>query len=155
MSEIRIAPVAPSELGDFVAFPYSLHRADPGWAPPLRRDVRALLDRRKNPFYDHAERELFLARRGGAVVGRIAAIDDRLHLETHRDGAGFFGFFECEDDGAVAAALFGAAADWLRPRGRTCMRGPVCPSLNDEAGLLVDGFETPSVVMMPHNPRYY
>jgi GNAT superfamily N-acetyltransferase len=88
-------------------------------------------------------------------VGRVAAIDDRLHLETHGDGAGFFGFFEAVDDREAAAALLDAAAAWLRARKRCSMRGPVSPSLNDEAGLLVEGFDTPSVIMMPHNPRYY
>jgi GNAT superfamily N-acetyltransferase len=143
------------DRASFVALPYALHREDPGWAPMLRRDVRALIDPAKNPFFEHAEARLFLARAGGRTVGRIAALHDRLHLETHADGAGFFGFFECVDDAAVAAALFEAAAGWLRERGLGTLRGPVSPSLNDEAGLLVDGFETPSVLMMPHNPRYY
>jgi GNAT superfamily N-acetyltransferase len=139
----------------FIALPYGLHRDLPGWTPPLRRDARAVLDPARNPFYDHAERELFLARRGGRVVGRIAAIHDRLHEATHRDRVGFFGFFESVDDPAVAVALIEAAAGWARGRGRETLRGPVNPSINDEAGLLVDGFDTPSVLMMPHNPRYY
>jgi GNAT superfamily N-acetyltransferase len=139
----------------FVALPYALHRDLAGWTPMLRRDARAVLDPASNPFYDHAERELFLARSGSRVVGRIAAIHDRLHEETHADGVGFFGFFECVDDPAVASALFDVAAGWLRARGRGILRGPVNPSINDEAGLLVDGFDTPSVLMMPHNPRYY
>ena len=145
----------PSDLEAFVAFPYELHRALPGWTPILRRDARAILDPARNPFYDHAERELFLVRRGGRVVGRVAAIHDRLHAETHGGRVGFFGFFESVDDPAVAAALFGAAASWLGARGRCTLRGPFNPSINDEAGLLVDGFDTPSVLMMPHNPRYY
>jgi hypothetical protein len=144
-----------SELEAFVGLPYRLHRGSTVWSPPLRRDVRALLDPARNPFFDHAERELFLARLGGRVVGRIAAISDRLHDETHGDRVGFFGFFESVDDPAVARALFDAANDWLRARQRDTLRGPVSPSINDEAGLLVDGFETPSVLMMPHNPRYY
>ena len=139
----------------FVALPYELHRDLPGWTPPLRRDARAVLDPARNPFYDHAERELFLARRGGRVVGRIAAIHDRLHEATHRDRVGFFGFFESVDDPAVAIALIEAAAGWARGRGRDTLRGPVNPSINDEAGLLVDGFDTPSVLMMPHNPCHY
>jgi GNAT superfamily N-acetyltransferase len=149
------AVVGRRDLAEFVALPYALHARDPHWTPPLRRDVRALLDPAKNPFWEHASRELFLARAGGRVVGRVAAIDDRLHLETHGDGAGFFGFFESVDDRATATALLDAAAAWLRARERRTMRGPVSPSLNDEAGLLVEGFETPSVIMMPHNPPYY
>jgi GNAT superfamily N-acetyltransferase len=121
----------------------------------LRRDVRTTLDPARNPFFGHAERELFLARRAGRVVGRIAAIHDRRHDETHGDRAGMFGFFESVDDREIAGALFDAAAAWLRARERGVLRGPLSPSINDEAGLLVDGFDTPSVLMMPHNPRYY
>ncbi|HXE58325.1 MAG TPA: hypothetical protein VNK43_10015 [Gemmatimonadales bacterium] len=117
--------------------------------------MRLLLSRDKNPFFHHAEAEYFLAERGGLVVGRIAAIHNRLHNETHADRVGFFGFFECVDEQAVADALFDAAAAWLRARGLDTMRGPASFSVNDECGLLVDGFETPPTLMMPHNPRYY
>nr|MBA3555613.1 N-acetyltransferase [Gemmatimonadales bacterium] len=89
------------------------------------------------------------------VVGRVAAISNRLHNETHGDRVGFFGFFECADDQAVADALLAAAADWCRQRGHDLLRGPASFSVNDECGLLVDGFETPPTLMMPHNPRYY
>jgi GNAT superfamily N-acetyltransferase len=156
MARAEAAPVGGrSDLAAFVALPYELHRSLTGWTPLLRKDVRAVLDPAKNPFFDHAERELFLARRGRRVVGRIAAIHDRLHNETHGDRVGLFGFFESVDDPVVAGALFDAAAEWLRERRRDTLRGPLSPSINDEAGLLVDGFETPSVLMMPHNPRYY
>ncbi|HJP57690.1 MAG TPA: hypothetical protein VJ847_11770 [Gemmatimonadales bacterium] len=114
-----------------------------------------LLSRTKNPFFEHAEAEYFLAERGDRVVGRIAAIANRLHNETHDDRVGFFGFFEAEDDSAVADALFEAAAAWLRARGFDTMRGPASFSVNDECGLLVAGFDTPPALMMPHNPRYY
>jgi nucleoside-diphosphate-sugar epimerase len=106
----------------FIALPYRLQGRDPAWAPPLRRDVRVLLDPRRNPFFEHARARLLLARTDGRVSGRIAAIDDGLHLETHRDDAGFFGFFEAEDDEAVAAALFAAAEAWLGARGRRVLR---------------------------------
>jgi GNAT superfamily N-acetyltransferase len=156
LNPVLITPVRGSrDAREFVALPYALYRDDSCWTPPLRRDARAVLDPARNPFWDHAERQLFLARRGRRVVGRIAAIVDRLHLEVHRDGAGFFGFFECEDDGEAAAALLGAAAAWLCERGVSLMRGPVSPSLNDEAGLLVDGFDTPAVLMNPHHPPHY
>jgi GNAT superfamily N-acetyltransferase len=156
MPRPEVAPVpGRSELEAFVGFPYDLHRGDPAWTPLLRRDARAVLDPARNPFFEHAERELFLARLGRRVVGRIAAIHDRLHEETHADRVGFFGFFETIDDPAVSGALFAAAAGWLRARGRDALRGPVSPSINDEAGLLVDGFSTPSALMMPHNPPYY
>jgi GNAT superfamily N-acetyltransferase len=117
--------------------------------------VATLLSRAKNPFFEHASTEYFVAERGGEVVGRIAAIQNRLHNETHGDRVGFFGFFECVDEQAVADALFAAAADWLRPLGLDTMRGPASFSVNDECGLLVEGFETPPTLMMPHNPRYY
>jgi len=156
MATVETAPVrGRSDLEAFVTLPYALHRDLTGWTPMLRRDVRTVLDPARNPFFDHAERQLFLARRGGRVVGRIAAIHDRLHDETHGDRVGFFGFFESVDDPGVAGALFDATAEWLRGRERDTLRGPLSPSINDEAGLLVDGFEKPSVLMMPHNPRYY
>ncbi|MES1256066.1 MAG: hypothetical protein ABUS56_10685, partial [Acidobacteriota bacterium] len=109
---------------------------------------------RHNPFFAHADAELFLAWRDGAVVGRIAAIDDRLHRETHQDNVAMFGFFEAADLPA-AASLFAEAETWARRRGRTGLRGPFNPSLNESAGLLIDGFETDSMLLMPHNPREY
>ncbi|MGH7562546.1 MAG: GNAT family N-acetyltransferase [Gemmatimonadales bacterium] len=114
-----------------------------------------LLDRRRNPFFEHAEAEYFLAERDGAVVGRIAAIANHLHNRTHGDRVGFFGFFESENEQAVADALLAAAAAWLRSGGFETMRGPASFSTNDECGVLVDGYDTPPVLMMPHNPRYY
>lgn len=139
----------------FVGLPYALHRSDPNWPPPLRRDVRALLDPERNPFFAHGQAEYFLARRDGRVVGRIAAIRNRLHEEAHGDATGFFGFFESEDDPRTAALLLEAAAEWLRAHGLRALRGPLSFSINDDAGLLVDGFDTPAALMMPHNPRYY
>jgi len=117
--------------------------------------VATLLSRTDNPFFDHGEAEYFVARLGATVVGRIAAVANRLHNETHGDRVGFYGFFESVDDPAVAAALFDAAAEWLRSRGFSTMRGPASFSVNDECGLLVEGFDTPNTIMMPHNPRYY
>jgi GNAT superfamily N-acetyltransferase len=139
----------------FVALPYALHRGDPNWPPLLRRDVRALLDRRRNPFFAHGEAEYFLARRQRRLVGRIAAIRNRLHEDAHGDGCGFFGFFESEDDPRTAALLLDAVAGWVRARGLRTLRGPLSFSINDDAGLLVDGFDTPAALMMPHNPRHY
>jgi GNAT superfamily N-acetyltransferase len=121
----------------------------------LRRDVGDLLSRTKNPFFEHAEAEYFVAERGGDVVGRIAAIANQLHNEFHHDKVGFFGFFETTNEQAIADQLLDAAANWLRARGFDTMRGPASFSTNDESGLLVDGFDTPPVLMMPHNPPYY
>jgi len=143
------------DLRRFIDFPYRLHARDPLWVPPLRRDVALLLSRSKNPFFEHAEAEYFLAERDGAVVGRIAAIANRLHNEFHHDRVGFFGFFECSNDQAVANALLDTAAGWLKSRGFDTMRGPASFSTNDESGVLIDGFDTPPVLMMPHNPPYY
>jgi GNAT superfamily N-acetyltransferase len=149
---------SPADLRSFVAFPYRHYRHDPVWVPPLKRDVATLLSRTENPFFEHAEVAHFLAALAdGTTVGRISAIRNDAHGRAHPDEAtvGFFGLFEAVDDQAVADALFGAAAAWLRQRGMTSMRGPMNFSTNDECGLLVDGFETPPVVMMPHNPPYY
>ncbi len=148
-----------ADLERFIALPYQLHRGDPLWVPPLRMDIRTLLSRQKNPFFEHADAAYFIAHtqdgRGSDIVGRIAAIHNRAHNEFQGDAVGFFGFFECVDDQGVADALFDAAADWLRPRGLDTVRGPVSPSTNDECGLLVEGLDTPPTVLNPHNPRYY
>ena len=109
---------------------------------------------RKNPFFEHAEVALFLAVIDDRVVGRIAAIDDRLHLHTHRDNTALFGFFEAPDAG-TAAALLNAAEQWARQRGRERLRGPINPTLNDNAGLLIDGFDSDPMILMPHNPPEY
>ncbi len=143
------------DLKRFIDFPYQLHARDPLWVPPLRRDVAALLSRTKNPFFEHAEAEYFIAERGDEVIGRIAAISNRLHNETHDDWVGFFGFFEAIDDQEVADALFTTAGEWCRSRGHDVLRGPASFSVNDECGLLVEGFESPPTLMMPHNPPYY
>lgn len=142
------------DLRAFVDLPYRLHAADLLWAPPLKREVRALLAR-SNPFFEHGEATYFLARRGNAVVGRIAAITNALHNEIHADRVGFFGFFETERDQATAQALVGTAEAWAREHGHDTLRGPTSFSTNDECGLLVDGFDTPPTLMMPHNPRHY
>jgi GNAT superfamily N-acetyltransferase len=143
------------DLKRFIDFPYRLHARDPLWVPPLRRDVAALLSRTKNPFFEHGDAEYFIAERDDEVVGRIAAISNRLHNETHDDRVGFFGFFESIDDQEVADALFTAAGEWCRSRGHNLLRGPASFSVNDECGLLVEGFESPPTLMMPHNPPYY
>jgi hypothetical protein len=153
---LEVCPV--SSRGDreaFIGLPYVLHRGTPQWVAPLRRDVRVLLSRKHNPFFQHAEAEYFLARRRGAVIGRVAAIHNRLHNEYHSDRVGFFGMFESAQDPAAAAALFHAASTWLRGRGLASIRGPVNLSTNDECGLLVSGFETPPTLLMTHNPSYY
>ncbi len=134
---------------------WDIYKDDPHWVPPVVADRRKLLDRKRNPFFQHAEMELFVARDGRRVVGRIAAIINRAHNETHHDTIGFFGFFESIDDQHVADALFNAAEAWLAKHGSTVIRGPVNPSLNDETGLLVEGFDDPPQILMTYNPNYY
>lgn len=139
----------------FTGFPYELYRGHAYWVPQLKRDARAAYDERKNPFYRHAEIERFLARRAGRVVGRIAAIVNRAHNEYYKDRVGFFGFYECVDDLDVARALLAATADFHRGRGMDTLRGPVNPSMGSECGLLIEGFDSTPVIMMPYNPEYY
>lgn len=140
----------------FVQFPFDLYGPRHAfWVPPLRMDVAGKFNRRKNPFFEHGDMQPFLAERGGEVVGRIAAIRNGQHLATHADGAGFFGFVEAVDDPAVWDALLAAAEGWLAERGMTTARGPADPTLNDTAGLLVDGFARPPSVLMPYQPAYY
>jgi GNAT superfamily N-acetyltransferase len=142
-------------LKQFVELPFTLHRGEPHWVPPLRIAVKELLDRSKHPFYANADAEFFLARQNGRVVGRVAAILDKAHNRFHEEQAGFFGFFECIDDAAVAKELLSRAWQWLKDRGAKFMRGPVNPSTNYECGVLVEGFDSDPMVMMTYNPRYY
>ena len=142
------------ELHRFFDVADRIYASDRHWVAPIRDDVAKVfaLD---NPFFRHAEMQLFLARRDGVDVGRIAAILDRGHNEFHGERTAFFGYFESVDDPGVSGALFDAAALWARERKMTVLRGPANPSLNDEAGLLVEGFDSPPVLMMTYNPPYY
>ncbi len=143
-----------ADLKAFIHYPFTRYRHDPYWVPPLLMSEWERFSPKKHPFYEHAEVALFLAWRGKKVVGRIAAIDDRLHNETHRDNLAFFGFFEAEDE-EVASELLQAVEGWARSRGRVAMRGPVNPSMNDGAGFQIDAFETSPYIMMPYNPPEY
>jgi ribosomal protein S18 acetylase RimI-like enzyme len=156
MTAVAIEPLSRSkrDLRRFFDVADRIYRGDSNWVPPLRDDI-AKVFADKNPFFRHAEMQLFVARRENEDVGRIAAILDRNHNEFHGEKTGFFGFFESENERAVSGTLFGAAAGWARERGMEVLRGPANPSLNDEAGLLVEGFDTPPVLMMTYNPRYY
>lgn len=144
-----------ADLEAFIDLPYRLYKEVPTWVPPFRRDVLTLLDRGQNPFFEHGEAEYLLAERDGKVVGRVAAIINRLHNETHGDRVGFFGFFECVGDAEAAEALLSRAASWLAERGMTAMRGPMSFSVNEECGVLVEGFGEPPYLMMPYNRPYY
>ena len=150
-----VAADNPKALKQFVEFPYRLYRDYPHYVPPLRIAVKELLDREKHPFYKDAEAEFFVAKKEGQVVGRVAAILDKAHNRFHQENAGFFGFFECINDQAVADALLQRAKSWVFDRGAKFLRGPVNPSTNYECGTLVEGFDSDPMVMMPYNPEYY
>jgi len=153
---VRITEVADRrDLRHFLDVPHFVYARDPNWVPPLEVEVRKLLDRRRNPFFEHAEMTLFIAWRGGQAVGRISAQVNRRHLELHRDDTGHFGFLEAADDEAVFASLLGAATDWLRARGMKRILGPMSPSINDEIGVLIEGFAETPMVGMAYTPSYY
>ena len=144
-----------SELKDFINLPWKLYAKYPKWVPPLKKEIRRLLDPSRHPFWATAERRLFLARRGSQTVGRIAGIIDRCYNDFHHEQMGIWGFFECADDPAVAAALFSAVETWTREKGMDFVRGPLNPSTNYEVGLLIEGFDYPPALMMSYNPPYY
>jgi hypothetical protein len=144
-----------AEKKAFVELPWHIYRDDPNWVPPLLSMAYGDIDVENNPFYEFARLQLFNAWRGTEVVGRIAAIDNPRHNETHEDRVGFFGFFEVENDGRTSKALLDAAGNWLRARSKDAMRGPANPSVNASYGLLVEGFDSPPIILNPHNPPYY
>ena len=153
---LTVTPVISGlDLDSFVRLPWKLYADSPLWVPPILSQDRDLLSPACHPFWKTARRELFLARRGGRITGRIAAIVDEKHNAYAGERCGAFGFFECEDDAEAAHALLDAARGWLAAQGMTFMRGPLNPSTNYTCGLLVDGFEEPPTPMMPWNPPYY
>jgi GNAT superfamily N-acetyltransferase len=139
----------------FQRLPWTIYADDPNWVPPILSQERLLLGWGRHPFFDHAEMVTFLAERDGKVAGRIAVFVNDIHNAKYDEKRGFFGFFECVDDLAVARALFDAGRAWLLGRGMTDWRGPVNPSLNYTCGLLIDGFSSPPVFLMTYNPPYY
>ncbi|HEU4977457.1 MAG TPA: hypothetical protein VFT42_01035 [Solirubrobacteraceae bacterium] len=153
---VEITPVrSRRERREFVDLPYRLYSREANWVPPLRMQVKHMLDQRKNPFFAHAEGELFLARRDGRVVGRISAHVDR-HLQQFQGNRwGLFGFFECEDDPEAAHALIGTADGWLRERGCDRLVGPMDYTTNDECGLLIEGHERLPIILTPWQFPYY
>ncbi|MBK6960181.1 MAG: N-acetyltransferase [Gammaproteobacteria bacterium] len=152
---LSISPVSSrADRRDFLGLAAALYRDDPHWIAPLRFEERMRVFG-KNPLFEHAEVKAWVARRGGHPLGRITAQIDRLQQETQGNQAGSFGMLEAEDDPEVFAALFGAAEAWLRERGCTEVRGPFNLSINEEAGLLVEGFDTPPCVMMSHGRPCY
>ena len=155
-SPVEVVPATTRrEVNDFIKFQWTVYRNDPNWVPPLYHERQAFLNPRQNPFFEHAEVALFRARRDGRTVGTIAAIINYNHNKVHDEQAGFFGLFETIEDYAVAEALLTTACDWVRDKGMEVIRGPMNLSINDECGLLIDGFDSPPVVLMTYNPPYY
>lgn len=153
---IDIRPVkTPAERKTFIRLAKAIYADDPNFIAPLEFELGARLDPEKNPTFKNSPHQLWIAYRDGAPVGRISAIVNKAHLDFHKDGAGHFGFFECADDEAVAGALIETAAAWLKEQGMAKIAGPFSFSVNEECGLLVDGFDTPPYVMMPHGRPSY
>lgn len=147
---------AGQELDRFIKLPWEIYKNDKNWVSPLLIDRKTFLNPEKNPFFKHARVKFYTAHdEKKRPVGRIAAIISHNHLKTHKDGAGFFGLFECINDQNAANLLFDEAAFFLRSQGMRIMRGPISMNINDEIGLLIDGFDTPPVIMTPYNPPYY
>jgi GNAT superfamily N-acetyltransferase len=156
INPVQISPVSSRrDLDDFIGLPSRLYgRGHPGFVQPLRFERREALTPGKNPFFEHAEARLFLARRDGRPVGRISAQIDRLYLERYHDATGHFGFIDAIDDPVVFRALLAEAEAWLKAKGMKRAAGPFNFSTNEEIGLLIDGFDAPPVMMMPYSPPF-
>ncbi|MGH8164924.1 MAG: GNAT family N-acetyltransferase [Rhodanobacteraceae bacterium] len=144
-----------AERNAFIKFPWRIYANDPVWVPPLLLERKEFLDQKKHPFFEHGAAALFLARRGGEIVGRIMASDDPNYNAEHGSNVGCFGLFEAIDDQQVAQALLATAEAWLRKRGRSEIMGPIDYSTNYVCALLIDGFEHPPMLLTSHNPPYY
>lgn len=144
-----------SEKKEFISFPYSHYDNDQYWVPPLLMEQKKLLNPKKNPFYKNAEIVLFNAEHEGKPAGRLAAIIDHRYNDFHNTKTGFFGFFECIDRQSTTDLLFRVVEDWLRDRGMTDVLGPANPSMMDEIGILVEGFDKYPGIMMPYHKPYY
>src|SRR3954452_4644491 len=154
-SDIVVTPVdGKSDLNAFIQLPVRLFRGHKGYIAHLNVERKEAYSPAKNPLFHHVEVQFFLARRAGRVVGRITAQIDRAYLERYKDDTGHFGCLVAEDDPAIFAALFKAAEDWLRSKGMKRATGPFSLSVNEEVGLLVDGFDSPSILMVPYDPPY-
>lgn len=143
------------EKSKFIEFPYNHYSEDRYWVPPLYMEQKKLLDTDKNPFYNNAEIELFLAYHNDQLVGRIAAIIDHRYNSHHNTKTGFFGFFECIKRKKTADLMFRVVTDWLKNRGMTEILGPANPGMMDEIGILVKGFDLYPAILMPYHKTYY
>lgn len=141
-------------LKAFIQVPWALYGDDPNWLAPLRFELKQRLNTSKNPFFEHASWQAWVARRDGKLVGRISAQIDQLHQQRYGDHTGYFGMIEAEENPETFAALFQHAENWLREQGMQRVCGPFNLSINEEVGLLVEGFDTPPRIMMGHAPSY-
>lgn len=153
MPEIRQTSIG-GDLRDFLNCVDVIYGDDPRYVRPLDMDLKDRLSPKKNPFFEHADGVVFTAHEGRRCVGRVTAQIDREHLARHADGAGFFGFLDTVDDPGVAAALLAKAEGWLKDRGMKTVRGPFSLGINEEVGCLVDGFDSPPVLLNPHHRPY-
>ena len=151
---VEVSAVSEKDLKSFVAVPYFLNKNLKNWVAEPKSELRALLSL-NHPFWKHGRRQLFIARKDGVVAGCIAAIVNEAHNKYYGDKCGFFGFFETVDDRGVSCALFASALQWLKTQGLDQVRGPLNPSTNEVCGLLIDGFDSAPLLMMPYNPPYY
>ncbi|HEX9974002.1 MAG TPA: GNAT family N-acetyltransferase, partial [bacterium] len=153
---IEVTPVKTrKDRNDFIMLPWKIYRDDPQWVPPLISQQKAQLDKKKHPFFEHSDADFFIAREGNETVGTIVAIINNRHNHVHQENVGFFGFFETVNDYQVAEQLLDTVMDWAKAKKLDYVRGPENYSQNEVAGLLVDGFNTPPVILMAHNLPYY
>lgn len=155
-TDVTITPVTTAaEKKAFILFQYEIYKTETAFVPPLVMERELVLDPKKNPWFKFGTMQLFLARRAGKIVGRIAAIDDPRYNEFHGTRIGWFGFFECINDAGVAKALLDTAEAWVKARGHHEILGPASPSSNNEWGFLLEGFEHEPAILMPWTPKYY
>src|SRR5450759_5235450 len=144
-----------AERRQFINFQWDIYKGDPYWVPPLISEREAFYDSTKNPFFEHSQVAMFMAKRAGKVVGTISAILNNRHNQVYQEKTGFFGSFEVINDYEVAKVLFNNARDWVMAKGMNKLRGPATFSANEEYGLLIEGSDSEPQVMMTYNPRYY
>ena len=155
-SALRIVPVSnKADLAEFIRLPAAVFKDDPQWISPLFLERKIHLSPKHNPYFQHAKSQSWLAWRGDVAVGRISAQVDQMHLAQHHDATGFFGMLDAEDNQETFAALMATAEQWLAEQGMRRVRGPFNLSINEETGLLIDGFADPPVFMMSHALPYY
>jgi len=156
VENVRISRVeSKKDLKKFIYFPWDIYENDTNWIPPLVIDMKEKLNKKKNPFFEHADMDLFLASKDGKIIGRIAAILDENHNRFHDEKIVFFGLYESFNDAETAKSLLDRVAEWGKERGMDTLRGPMNLSMNDECAFLFEGFDSPPVIMMPYNPKYY